>query len=191
MLRGNDCIASVCGWTALKRMRAVRASSRGFLCFSAALEASGIPAAFPPSTPAAGTVACGVFRDMGDACLDAVAVVGAVGAVEVHVLRLHEAGLVREHLAVPFSREVGVRRLAMREHARLARHRMRRQRVSDRVLTAQSAARVAHCHHARLAGTGRSRVLDGAPPILSPSATSRHLPAASQLSLFCNTPRAG
>lgn len=169
----------------------MRTSSRCFLCFSAAPEASGTLAAFPPSTPAAGAVACGASRGMGDVCLEVVAVVGAVGAVEVHVLRLHEAGLVREHLAVPFSREVGVRRLAMREHARLARNRMRRQRVSDRVLTAQSAVSVAHCHHARLAGTGHSRVLDGVPPILSPSATSRHLPAASQLSLFCNTLRAG
>ena len=113
---------------------------------------------------------------MGDACLEIVAVVGAVGAVEVHVLRLHAPGLVREHLTVRLCREVGVRRLAMREHARLARHRMRRQRVSDRVLTAQSAARVAHCHHARLAGTGRSRVLDGAPPTLSPSVTHSHQP---------------
>ena len=39
----------------------MRASSRCFLCFSAAPDASGTPAAFPPSTPAAGTVACGVF----------------------------------------------------------------------------------------------------------------------------------
>lgn len=169
----------------------MRTSSRCFLCFSAAPEASGTLATFPPSTPAAGAVACGASRGMGDACLEIVAVVGAVGAVEVHVLRLHAPGLVHEHLTVRLCREVGVRRLAMREHARLARHRMRRQRVSDRVLTAQSAVSVAHCHHARLAGAGRSRVLDGAPPILSPSATSRHLPAASQLSLFCNTLRAG
>lgn len=63
--------------------------------------------------------------------LDVVAAVGAVGAVKVHALRLHESELVREHLAVAPCREVGVRRLAMREEARLARHRMRRQRVSD------------------------------------------------------------
>lgn len=130
------------------------------------------------------------FRDMGDACLEVVAVVGAVGAVEVHVPRLHESGLVREYLAVPFSREVGVRRLAMREHARLARNRMRRQRVSDRVLTAQSAVKVAHCHHARLTGTGRSRVLDGVPPTLSPSKASLSRQHASQSSSFIALPAA-
>lgn len=65
----------------------MRASSRCFLCFSAAPDASGTPAAFPPSTPAAGTVACGASRGMGDAGLEVVAVVGAVGAVEVHAQR--------------------------------------------------------------------------------------------------------
>lgn len=65
----------------------MRASSRCFLCFSAALEASGTPVAFPPSTLAAGAVACGVIRDTGDACLEVVAVVGAVGAMEVHAQR--------------------------------------------------------------------------------------------------------